>query len=183
MKRNRNLSLLVFVFFLVIIFVTFSVISVEARNNRIKKSKPHHKHQKDKSGNGNTSNLPGPAPAPLPHYGSNQTPSTIFDVLAFGAKGDGVSDDSKVKQMQRSWLCVCAWMCKFEFELWNVVLVLRISKLQAFLSAWKAACAVTGATVKFPSEFKFLLKPITLQGPCMPSLFLQVKFFFIFIES
>ncbi|KAF3431228.1 hypothetical protein FNV43_RR25958 [Rhamnella rubrinervis] len=140
MKRSRNLSLLVFVFFLVIVFVTFSVISVEARKNRIKKSKPHNKHhQKDKSGNGNTSNSPGPAPAALPHYGSNPTQSTIFDVLSFGAKGDGVSDDST-----------------------------------ALVAAWKAACKVNGATVKIPSQFKFLINPITLQGPCMPSFVLQI---------
>lgn len=98
MKRSRNLSLLVFVLFLLVVFITFSVISVEARKNGIKKSKPHNKHhQKDKSGNGHISGSPGPAPAPLPHYGSNPTQSTIFDVLSFGAKGDGVSDDSKVK--------------------------------------------------------------------------------------
>lgn len=104
MKRNRNFSLLLFVVFLGILFITFSVISVEARKYRVKKSKPH-KHQNDRNGNGNR-NSPGPAPAPLPHY---PTRSTIFDVMSFGAKGDGVSDDSKViiVQWQGTFACKC----------------------------------------------------------------------------
>ncbi|GMY26275.1 polygalacturonase At1g48100-like [Fagus crenata] len=136
MKRNMNLSLLLFLFFL----VTFTIISVEARNHPIKKTKPH-KHLKDKSGNGDTrdSNFPGPAPAPLPHHGSYPPPSSIFNILSFGAKGDGVSDDS-----------------------------------EALLAAWKAACKFPGATIEIPSEFNFLIKPITLQGPCMPPLVLQI---------
>ncbi|KAJ0014552.1 hypothetical protein Pint_20331 [Pistacia integerrima] len=44
----------------------------------------------------------------------------------------------------------------------------------ALLAAWKAACKVPGATLEIPSEFKFLIKPITLQGPCMPHLVLQI---------
>lgn len=49
-----------------------------------------------------------------------------------------------------------------------------LNKHQALLAAWEAACKVAGATVEIPSEFKFLIKPITLQGPCMPQLVLQV---------
>ncbi|KAL7171542.1 hypothetical protein ACSBR2_036236 [Camellia fascicularis] len=45
---------------------------------------------------------------------------------------------------------------------------------KALLAAWKAACKIPGATVKIPSGFEFLIKPITLQGPCMPPLVLQV---------
>lgn len=74
--------------------------SVEARKHHTKKSKPRpHKHQKDKHGPEPEpdSRFPSPAPAPLPRYGSyNRTKSSIFDVLSFGAKGDGVSDDTKV---------------------------------------------------------------------------------------
>ncbi|KAL0004287.1 hypothetical protein SO802_011848 [Lithocarpus litseifolius] len=115
----------------------FSKISVEARNNHTRNSKTR-KHQKDKSGNGNA-HFPSPAPAPLPHRGSNPNTSSSFDLFAFGAKGDGVSDDSK-----------------------------------ALLAAWKAACKFPGATVEIPSGFNFLIKPITLQGPCMPHLVLQI---------
>jgi hypothetical protein len=47
---------------------------------------------------------------------------------------------------------------------------------QAFLAAWKCACKVSSATIKVPEKHKFLIKPITLQGPCMPDLSLQVCF-------
>ncbi|KAH9708779.1 Pectin lyase-like superfamily protein [Citrus sinensis] len=141
MRRNDKSSLLFVLIFLLIVSVTFSIMSVEARKHHTKKSKPRpHKHQKDKHGPEPDSRFPLPAPAPLPHYGSyNRTKSSIFDVLSFGAKGDGVSDDTK-----------------------------------ALIAAWKAACRVAGATVEIPSEFKFLIKPITLQGPCMPNLVLQI---------
>ena len=51
---------------------------------------------------------------------------------------------------------------------------------QALLAAWKSACKVSGATVKVPSELNFLIKPLTLQGPCMPDLTLQVRFSLLF---
>ncbi|KAK4263165.1 hypothetical protein QN277_028620 [Acacia crassicarpa] len=44
---------------------------------------------------------------------------------------------------------------------------------KALLAAWEAACKV-GGTVKIPAEHRFLIKPITLQGPCMPHLTLQI---------
>ncbi|KAH7570321.1 hypothetical protein ACOSQ2_018704 [Xanthoceras sorbifolium] len=139
MKRNERSSLVLVVVFLLIVSVTFSIMSVEARKHHSKKSKSH-KHRKDKGGS-DSSGPAVPAPAPLPPYGSHppQTSTTIFDVLSFGAKGDGVTDDSK-----------------------------------SLLAAWKAACMVPGATLEIPSEFKFLIKPITLQGPCMPHLVLQI---------
>ncbi|KAG6529990.1 polygalacturonase At1g48100-like [Zingiber officinale] len=45
---------------------------------------------------------------------------------------------------------------------------------KAFKAAWKAACLVPRATVEIPSGFTFLAKPITLEGPCMPQLILQI---------
>lgn len=80
---------------MVTIFTTYAIISVEARKHHGKKSKPH-KHLKDKSDHGNARKVPGPAPTPLPSDGSYPASSTIFDVLSFGAKGDGISDDSQV---------------------------------------------------------------------------------------
>lgn len=47
---------------------------------------------------------------------------------------------------------------------------------QAFLAAWKSACKVASATIKVPEKLNFLIKAITLQGPCMPGLTLQVHF-------
>ncbi|KAL2547021.1 Pectin lyase-like superfamily protein [Forsythia ovata] len=95
-----------------------------------------HKHNKQRNDVGNS---PVPAPSPLPRFGANPVQSVVFNILSFGAKGDGVSDDSK-----------------------------------ALLAAWKTACKVTGAVVEIPSEFKFVIKPITLQGPCMPHLVFQI---------
>ncbi|XP_028085446.1 polygalacturonase At1g48100 [Camellia sinensis] len=124
MKRAKKPSPPVILFFLVIFLFTFSIISVESRKNQERKSRAH-KQRKQRNDNGpDSANFPGPA---------------IFDVFSFGAKGDGVSDDSK-----------------------------------ALLAAWKAACKIPGATVKIPSGFEFLIKPITLQGPCTPHLVLRI---------
>ncbi|XP_031499141.1 polygalacturonase At1g48100-like [Nymphaea colorata] len=65
--------------------------------------------------------------------------SRTFDVRSFGARGDGMTDDS-----------------------------------EALLAAWKAACSVESATILIPSEFMFLIRPLTLQGPCKPNLVLQI---------
>ncbi|TXG56250.1 hypothetical protein EZV62_017563 [Acer yangbiense] len=143
MKRKERSSIVLVLVFVLIVSVTFSLMSVEARKHHHKKSNSHHKHRKDHKGGSDSSGPTlGPAPAPLPPYGSYppQTSMTVFNVLSFGAKGDGVTDDSK-----------------------------------ALLSAWKAACKVSAATLEIPSDFKFLIKPITLQGPCMPHLVLQKK--------
>ena len=106
MKSTKHSSVRFFLFVGVAIFITFAIISVEARKHHNNRHKPH-KHLKDKGGNGHkapdpATNIPGPAPAPLPHYGSYPTNSNIFDVLSFGANGDGVSDDSKVRDSQRN---------------------------------------------------------------------------------
>ncbi|XP_030496677.2 polygalacturonase At1g48100 [Cannabis sativa] len=144
MKKSKSSSLLILLLILVLIFViTFSTISVEARKHQTKKNKPHNKHKKDNKGgnnsnNNNNSNSPCPSPVP-PHQPPSSSVSNIFNVLSFGAKGDGVSDDSK-----------------------------------ALLAAWEGACKVSGATVIVPSKYKFLIKPIILQGPCMPHLIFQI---------
>ncbi|XVE85118.1 hypothetical protein DITRI_Ditri17bG0066200 [Diplodiscus trichospermus] len=139
MKRDNSLCLVAFTAIMFLVFITTSVTSVEGRKQHFKKGKTH-KHKKDKNNKGDcTAPDSSPPPAPLPGYGSYPTGSKIFDVLSFGAKGDGFSDDS-----------------------------------MALLAAWKAACKMPGATVEIPSEFKFVIKPITLQGPCMPHLVLQI---------
>nr|DAD34514.1 TPA_asm: hypothetical protein HUJ06_005154 [Nelumbo nucifera] len=143
MKKSKNISLLFLFVCLIMILLAFSTISVDAKKNHKRKSKAHRNQKQRGSENGD--NSPGPVhspsrePDPAPSSGSYRTHSSIFDVLSFGAKGDGVSDDSK-----------------------------------AFQAAWKAACKVPGATVEIPSEFKFLIRPITFQGPCMPHLVLQI---------
>ncbi|KAJ4760610.1 Pectin lyase-like superfamily protein [Rhynchospora pubera] len=55
-----------------------------------------------------------------------------FNLITYGAKGDGTADDTK-----------------------------------AFQKAWMAVCASTqSAVLLIPNNKKFLLKPITLSGPC-----------------
>lgn len=50
------------------------------------------------NGSSADSGYPGPSPVPVPPYGPNLTRSKIFDILSFGAKGDGVCDDSDVSE-------------------------------------------------------------------------------------
>lgn len=97
MKGKRHFPLLAFVAFMAVFFLTFSMQVIDARKHHHhgKKGKSH-KHQKSNS----TANSPAPGPAPLPSYGSHPNGSRIFNVLSFGAKGDGDADDSKVNQMQ-----------------------------------------------------------------------------------
>ncbi|KAL4335077.1 hypothetical protein GQ457_07G017210 [Hibiscus cannabinus] len=144
MKRHSSSCLVALMALAFLVIITSSITSVQGREHH-----RHHKHKMDKKknhhhNNGANCTIPGSdfAPDPLPGNASypNPTASKTFDVLSFGAKGDGVSDDSK-----------------------------------AFLAAWKAACKIPGATVEIPSEFNFLIKPITLQGPCMPDLVLQIN--------
>ncbi|XP_042496378.1 polygalacturonase At1g48100 isoform X1 [Macadamia integrifolia] len=138
MKKVKNLSLLFILLLLIVILIEYSASSVEARKDNKK-----HQKQKKRPGNNQTAagpvHSPVPLPASSPYYGPYPTHTNIYDILSFGAKGDGVSDDSK-----------------------------------AFVAAWKAACKVPAATVEIPSEFRFLIKPLTLQGPCMPHLVLQI---------
>ncbi|KAI3839804.1 hypothetical protein MKW98_010109 [Papaver atlanticum] len=139
MKKTINPSrpvYLLIVFLVVIFTISFSTTTcVEARKN--------YHHGKTKNHHGTQRSLHkkrGHSPAPsTPAFDPYTKKSNIFDILSFGAKGDGVADDSKALQ-----------------------------------AAWKAACKVEGGIVKIPSEFKFLTRPISLQGPCKPHLVLQI---------
>ncbi|RVW41607.1 Polygalacturonase [Vitis vinifera] len=100
-------------------------------------------------------------------YDSYQPYSPIFDVPSFGARGDGVSDDSK-NRISFRWYTIASF-----FD--SVILDLDIYDYdQAFQVTWSAACAVKNATIKIPSKFRLLISPITLQGPCEPGLVLQI---------
>ncbi|KAE9613362.1 hypothetical protein Lal_00016123 [Lupinus albus] len=127
MKRNRSCFVMSL---LMMVFVTFSIVYVEARNKNHNKSKLHKTHKN--SSNGHTR---GGSSSPLPP----PTQMGTFNVMCFGAKGNGISDDS-----------------------------------MALRAAWNGACEVVGATVRIPAKLKFLIMPITLQGPCLPGLTLQI---------
>ncbi|XP_022944796.1 polygalacturonase At1g48100-like [Cucurbita moschata] len=66
--------------------------------------------------------------------------SSMFNVLNFGARGDGVTDDTK-----------------------------------AFQDTWKASCKVAASTFIVPSNYVFLLSPISFSGPyCQPDIIFQL---------
>ena len=94
-QRSKNLTLSLVLFLVVSLLVSSSVVRVEARKQYHSKKNKHQKQKGVDNGNGS-----GPAPPPFPDY--NQTQSTIFNILSFGAKGNGVSDDSKVKTVQNN---------------------------------------------------------------------------------
>ncbi|GFY91571.1 pectin lyase-like superfamily protein [Actinidia rufa] len=83
---------------------------------------------------------PPPAPKHKPPPPAPGLPSNVFDVLDFGAKGDGTSDDAK-----------------------------------AFQAAWAAACKVEASKIMVPSEYTFLVGPISFSGPnCQPNIIFQL---------
>ncbi|XP_051144811.1 polygalacturonase At1g48100 [Andrographis paniculata] len=135
MKKARPFSPILHFVFWLLIFISFSTLSVGAKKHRISKSKLHKNKTKDEKQN----KPPRCATAPAPPPGTYPTQSLVFSILSYGAKADGVSDDSK-----------------------------------ALLNAWRAACKVTGGVVHIPSGLTYLIKPLTLQGPCMPNLVLQM---------
>ncbi|KAI3795964.1 hypothetical protein L1987_38625 [Smallanthus sonchifolius] len=73
------------------------------------------------------------------NQGDSCNSTTNFNILSFGAKANGVSDDSK-----------------------------------KLVAAWKLACKVGGGILQIPSDHKFLIKPVTLQGPCKAHVVLQI---------
>ncbi|XP_026395351.1 aldehyde oxidase GLOX-like isoform X2 [Papaver somniferum] len=151
MKKTKYPSRSVYLLtvFLVVIFtISFSTTTcVEARkNHHHRNTKNHHGNQRSHHEKRGNFHVPSPSPMPSSTPAFDPTPrnpymnkSNIFDVLSFGAKGDGVADDFKALQ-----------------------------------AAWKAACKVEGGIVEIPSEFRFLIRPISLQGPCRPHLVLQI---------
>lgn len=51
-------------------------------------------------------------------------------------------------------------------------------KMQAFQSAWAAACKVEASTIKVPAEYVFLVGPISFSGPyCQHNIVFQVKLY------
>ncbi|KAF3592844.1 hypothetical protein DY000_02025332 [Brassica cretica] len=129
MKIIKSSPLLAMLIGFIIIAAAISTISVEGRKHHVKRIKPkHRRHSKD-----TPTGSPTPAPYPSTHDG-------VFDILSFGAKGDGISDDSK-----------------------------------ALIGAWKAACKVVGGKVEIPAGKEFMVKAVTLQGPCKEETVVQIE--------
>lgn len=85
MKTVKSLPLLAMLLGVIIVAAAISTISVEGRKHQVKKIKPKHRRHSKNTPTGS----PAPAPYPSTHEG-------VFNIISFGAKGDGVSDDSKV---------------------------------------------------------------------------------------
>ncbi|GMH20727.1 hypothetical protein Nepgr_022569 [Nepenthes gracilis] len=93
MKSSRILYLVVF---LSKFCISFSVVaSFESMTKSHGYSKKSAAHEQDQQKSPQNSAVV-PVPYPLPGYGSFTARSTVFSPLAFGAKGDGVADDSLV---------------------------------------------------------------------------------------
>ncbi|KAK9027702.1 hypothetical protein V6N11_067525 [Hibiscus sabdariffa] len=88
-------------------------------------------------------------PVPPPHQGYSYGPQPrVFNVLNFGAKGDGETDDTKLTYYGAK---------------------------QAFQDAWAAACKVEASTVVVPAESVFLVGPISFSGPyCQANIVFQL---------
>ncbi|XAR65078.1 Polygalacturonase [Bertholletia excelsa] len=122
-----------------------------------KKGKDYHRRSSHRYSNGGKPKHKALSPeAPLPVSpksplvpipgGTDEIPTTspkaghIFNVMDFGAKGDGSSDDTK-----------------------------------AFQAAWAAACKVEASTIMVPSEYTFLVGPISFSGPyCEANILFQL---------
>ncbi|CAI9092967.1 OLC1v1028353C2 [Oldenlandia corymbosa var. corymbosa] len=94
--RNKVTSFLVILLIVLVIFSEMSVL--EARKHHGKKGKKHHKehHHKKKKHPGED---PGNGSPPTPPPTNDPFPTTStknFNLLSFGAVGDGVSDDSEI---------------------------------------------------------------------------------------
>lgn len=98
MKRNKKSSLVFFIFTIIAAFTMFALISVEARKHNHSKKGNSNKHHniKDKSNNNNNNHKNHPSPGPSPAPSPTEPNGVVFNIFSFGAKGDGVSDDSEV---------------------------------------------------------------------------------------
>jgi len=86
MKTVKSLPILAMLLGVIIVAAAISTVSVEGRKHHVKKIKPkHRRHSK---------NTPTGSPAPAPYPSTNEG---VFNIFSYGAKGDGVSDDSKVR--------------------------------------------------------------------------------------
>ncbi|XP_034700586.1 polygalacturonase At1g48100 [Vitis riparia] len=95
-----------------------------------KKAKSHGSGSHHHGGSKSKSKAPSPPKQEVtPPPPEKKGPET-FNVLDFGAKGDGDTDDTK-----------------------------------AFQSAWASACKVEASTIVVPSEYVFLVGPISFSGP------------------
>ncbi|KAF3332783.1 polygalacturonase [Carex littledalei] len=107
----------------------------------------HHNHSSKHHPSPKLNPPPPPPPPSGPSPYAPVTPAppvlhgTTFNVLDYGAKGNGVTDDTK-----------------------------------AFQDTWAAACKIAASTMVVPSNYEFLVGPISFAGPvCQPNLVFQAN--------
>ncbi|CAN6453211.1 unnamed protein product [Victoria cruziana] len=135
--RNSFLFLLFLLHLLSPIFLSALTEARHVGHGRRHK-KDHHGHLGTR-GNSRPKGGNPPAQSPPSHSDGSPYSGRLFNIISFGAAGDGVTDDSK-----------------------------------ALLQAWEAACSLGSATIEIPSKFTFLIRPVTLKGPCQPNLVLKI---------
>ena len=98
----------------------------------------------------------------------------IYNVVDFGATGNGTNDDSEV------WLITFFLLINFCNLISDYVLMgIFMCVLNAVLRAWKSVCGrkMGTAVLKFPAGRTYLLKPLLFQGPCLSNhVLIQVNF-------
>lgn len=102
--------------------------------------------------------------------------SGTFNVLHYGARANGFSDDSKVAPLCFGRSCINHSVSHqmlydlffFFFLVFNrFVPCLPVSvTMQAFMAAWKAACAASGNVKLHIPRRKYLVGPVKFDGPC-----------------
>ena len=86
-----------------------------------------------------------------------------FNVRNYGAKGNGQTDDSKVAEEQSIDQASSLDELSPSF-LANCEVFVR--DMQALMTAWKAACAATGAVTLVLPPGTYYIGPVQFHGPC-----------------
>ncbi|CAL5069382.1 unnamed protein product [Urochloa decumbens] len=89
-----------------------------------------------------------------------------FDVVAYGARGDGTTDDTKVCTRVR--VVFFGPMAPVGRAHVSCHVCLWFRSLKAFEDAWAAACGARGpsASMVVPEQRTFLVGPVNFHGPC-----------------
>lgn len=110
----------------------------------------------------------------LPNRESDGWKKDLSNVDAFGAVGDGVSDDTKV----RKYCCNITTICRYLANKDNLHPLKNLIRFyfQAFVDAWKKACSKQGSVFLVPERQRYLVNATKFEGPCAGKLVIQVKY-------
>jgi len=99
---------------------------------------------------------------------SSFCPSSLtFNVLSYGATGNGHTDDTQVYFF---YFLSHTLLLFFSYTISDVICNSELY-CKAFLKAWKDVCGATRNNVKLliPDNKMFLLQPLSFKGPCNPA--------------